>query len=213
MRTYLKHTNTILKNYLFTVPFRVQDFRSYRIHLLVFLLISVLCSSQVSAAVIDSTNSQRVSPNTIYISSGTTVFGSINSVDVTVVKIQNKTVAEKITKGKNKVVNLEKNAIFQKNSQSLELKVLQENINKKVKHFYYSSSRENDLLRTSKLRFASSSTVPNLSFKFNKAFNAKEYDFSIVRLQNTKQKFFTSLSYSEFFKLRNSFLRGPPYFM
>ena len=210
MRNHLKHTNTILKNYLFTVPFGVQHLGSYSIRLLAFIFLSVFCSLRVSAAVIDSANSQQDPQNIIYISAGAKVYGIAN---MTVVKVQNYALPENKVEGKKKSVTPVKQAIVLKDSKSLELKALQEKINKKVKRSFYATSHNSDLLRSSTLSLTIAATVPNFPFKFNKTFVNNEYDFNIVQIKNIKKKFFTSLSYSEFFKLRNSFLRGPPYYI
>ena len=199
-----------MKNYLFTVPSGVQHLGSYTIRLLSFILLSVFCSLRVSAAVIDSTNAQQDSQNIIYISAGTEVYGSAN---MTVVKVLNDAFPENIVDGKKESLTPVRQAIVQKDSKSLELKALQENINKKVKRSFYASSHNSDLLRSSTLRLTIAATVSNFPFKFNRTFVKTEFDFNIVQIKNVKKKFFSFLSYSEFFTLRNSFLRGPPYIM
>ena len=204
-----KH-NTILKNYLFTIPSGVQHLGSYTTRLLAFIFLSVFCSLRVSAAVIDSANSQQDSQNIIYISAGTKVYGSAN---MTVVKVLSDALPENKVDGKKKSLTPVKKAIVLKDSKSLKLKALQDSINKKVKRSFYASSHNSDLLRSSTLRLTIAATVSNFPFKFNRTFVNTEFDFNIVQINSIKKKFFTSLSYSEFFKLRNSFLRGPPYFM
>lgn len=199
-----------MKKSLFTVPFGVQHFGSYSIRLLAFIFLSAFCSLRVSAAVIDSANSQQDSRNIIYISAGAKVYGSAK---MTVVKVLNDALPENIVDGKKKSLSPPKQAIILKDSKSLELKALQDKINKKVKHSFYATSHNSDLLKFSTLRLTIASIVPNLPFKFNRTFVNTEYDFNIVQRKNNKKKFFTSLSYSEFFKLRNSFLRGPPYYI
>ena len=200
-----------MKNYLFTTPFGVQHFGPYTVRLLAFIFLSVFCSLRVSAVVIDSANSQQDSPqNIIYISGGTEVYGAEN---MTVVKVLNDPLPENRVDGKKKNLTPGKQAIVQKDSKSIELKALQEKINKKIKRIFYASSLNSDLLRSSTLRLTVAATVPNFPFKFNRTFVNTEYDFNIVQIKNIKKKFFTSLSYSEFFKLRNSLLRGPPYYI
>lgn len=132
---------------------------------------------------------------------------------MTVVKVQNDALPENKIEGKKKSLTPVKQAIVLKDSKSLELKALQENINKKVKRSFYATSHNSDLLRSSTLRLTIAATVPNFPSKFNRTFVNTEYDFNIVQIKNIKKKFFTSLSYSEFFKPRNSFLRGPPYYI
>ena len=174
-------------------------------------MISVLCSSKLSAVVIDSVNSQKNSPNTIYVSSGAKVYISSNVSNIKIVKIKEGRAPEKIANIHKTSLSQVKQTICQKNSQNLELKILQEKIDKNVKNSFYSASHNNDLLKSSKLRFTSAATTPNLPFKFSKAFFNTEYDLSLFKIQNGKQKFYSSLSYLEFGKLRNSFLRGPPF--
>ena len=189
----------------------MQHFRPYTVRLLAFIFLSVFCSLRVSAVVIDSANSQQDSPqNIIYISGGTEVYGAEN---MTVVKVLNDPLPENRVDGKKKNLTPGKQAIVQKDSKSIELKALQEKINKKIKHIFYASSLNSDLLRSSTLRLTVAATVPNFPFKFNRTFVNTEYDFNIVQIKNVKKKFFCFLSYSEFFTIRNSFLRGPPHIM
>ena len=190
-----------MKNYLFTTPSGVQHRGSYTIRHLAFIFLSVFCCLRVSAAVIDSANSQQDSQNIIYISAGTEVYGAEN---MTVVKVLTDPLPENRVDGKKKNLTPGKQAIVQKDSKSIELKALQEKINKKIKRIFYASSLNSDLLRSSTLRLTVAATVPNFPFKFNRTFVNTEYDFNIVQIKNVKKKFFCFLSYSEFFTIRNS---------
>lgn len=147
----------------------------------------------------------------IYVGENTLVYGVPGVSNAIIVKVQNKTVPQKIEQLKKKFVPSEDQAITKNSKRNQELKVLQQKINKKIKHTFYSSSQDSDLLRFAKVKIASVANSTNFSFKYQKAIVCIDEDLNIFRVQNTKQKFFTSLSYSEFQKPRNSFLRGPPH--
>lgn len=167
----------------------------------------------MKGSVVDSTNSQKDSQAIIYVGENTLVYGTSHISNAKLIKIEKTIVSKKTVEPKNQNVTLKGRLVASKENQSQELKLLQQKIAKKSKNNFYTSSHDSNLVSFGKVKFACLATIDSLSFKYNKAFISAENSLNNFKLQKPPQKFFTSLFYSEFFKFRNSFLRGPPYFV
>lgn len=207
-----KTQNTLLKkNLLFGVivlNLRNTDVSSRCLSLILFVLLFI--SQTFNAAALQEDNLGNDQEGIIHLSGGATIHGVSTISNVTIVNIPNP-VAEKMMKCKPKYKTIEQQVVAKKAKQNRNLKMLQDQINLKARAFFYSDSHDTELASLKKFNFCNTAITSNLSsFNFSNAFISEEYILNIFKAVTAKQKFYTSLSYLQFSKLRDSFLRGPP---
>lgn len=148
----------------------------------------------------------------IYLQDGAEVYGLSNNSNAIITKTKSPDFIVKQTKKKERRTTTVAMKIAEKeNEEKRDLKELQDKINHKISHFYYTDSDSNTLLSAQMLNLNNEATnVLGSSQNLKGIVAARELIVISFKLQLAKQKFYTSLSYLQFGKLRNSFLRGPP---
>ena len=167
----------------------------------------------MKGAVTDTLISQKNSQAIIYISAGTQITGISQFSNARIIKVATKKASVKVATVKISAPTISEQIVAKKKSQNQALKSVQEKINKKVKNSYYSSSQDNESLKFAKFKFNFAAVTTTISsFKYSPAFVSSTLLLNSDQAQLLKQKFYTSLSFLQFRKLRSSSLRGPPCF-
>ena len=203
-----------MKKNLFTVPLGIQHIKSYTIRLFAVFLLLLFCNLQIKGAAVDSINSQKNSQAVIYVSGGTQITGASEFSNAHIVEISTKHSSKKVISDKIHNANFSEQIIAKKKSTDQKLRLVQEKINKKVQHSYYSSPLESELVKFAKAKLNFTAVTTNTSlFKYGHSTVQNTFLFKPHCGQILKQKFYTSLSYLQMGKLRSLSLRGPPLFL
>ena len=178
---------------------------------LLILIFSVLTPLFFHAEGKDSVVAKKNQEAIIYVTSGVQIQGLSYITNTKVISIEKALTSKKKIQSKAKYITFKEQVTTIKNAKDQSLKKLQEKINEKVKKYNYTTSQDNVLIQWVKLRFGTSAASNNFTtFNFSNAFFSNEYHLNIFRSQVAKQKFYTSISYLQFGKYRNSSLRAPP---
>ena len=175
---------------------------------ILLFLFTFLTPLFIFGGVNDSIKSEKVQNTVIYVSDGAVMHG-INLISNAIV-IQTSELnadANKKLEDQKKNVIVSKQIVSKKTVQDQSLKILQDKIDKIIEIFY-SSSPEEHLSKLQKSKMSVSAAVnysPHL-------FASDIYLINFYQLQISKQKIDFSLSFLEYSKLLDSFLRGPPAF-
>ncbi len=149
----------------------------------------------------------------IYVSSGVEIYGTQNISNAKITTTKTTTLPKKICKkiSPKKYVPVAEQIIAKKNEEDRKLKILQSRINEKVEKSFYTSSGDSSFFGIAKNKvgsFAVSCTSFSPDFS-----NAILEDFPRLKRFETqlkKQKFYTSIAFLQFSRLRTSSLRAPP---
>ena len=159
----------------------------------------------------DSVVAKKNQEAVIYVSSGAEIQGLSYITNARIIKIEKEVPSIKKIQSKAKYATLKVQVTANINAKDESLKKLQQKINDQVKNYYFSTSQDIALSQWVKLRLSTSAASTDFnSFNFSKAFLSNKYHLNIFRSQVAKQKFYTSISYLQFGKYRNSSLRAPP---
>ena len=179
--------------------------------LLLFFLPIFLMASQKQK---DNHQKNSVQKNTsaiIFVGEGADVVGFSNFHKAKIVKVS----SAQIKKAKDSTFSdRTKTALSQKKAKEKASKNQQEkntNIDKKIDFSFNNSPLSNSDIKQ-KSGFAFQAVISSFSFSKNFAIATYFYQISKINTQLKKQKFYTSLSYLQFKKYRNSSLRAPPQF-
>ena len=178
-----------------------------------FILLPLLCITSFFNASALENHIPAQDQAIIYVGENTVIYGSSQIFNAKIIPIEKEFVAKKKIKYSKKNVTIQNQISATKDKTDKKLKLLQQKINKQVKSNFFSSSLDSDLMKFAKVKFANVATTYHTSIKYHKEVISVENILSNYKVKSTQQKFFTSLSYSEFCKLTNSFLRGPPLFI
>lgn len=179
---------------------------------ILILLISTLIPYSIHGMDNDSIIAADQEQAVIYVQNGAEVYGLPELTNALVSKTTSSDSTPKHAEKKERTDSTFAMKIEEKKqSQKKVLKKLQDQINNRISHFYYSDSESTALFSGKVLQLNNVATNVLVTSQDIKGI-ASSNDFIILtlRLHLAKQKFYTSLSYLEFGKLRNSFLRGPP---
>lgn len=175
--------------------------------ILIFLL-TVLIPTSAYAEGIDSAQLKKRSDAVIYVSGNATIYGSeyisSSKLELSPKETVQKSKSPQIVKLKS--VTIKEQVASNEKSKKDSFKNVQKEIDKRIKDYLNPISSDSQFINLDHYTVCGS-----LSFTtYSSAFITDAFDLNILKIHISKQKFDTSLSFLQFRKLLDSFLRGPP---
>lgn len=148
----------------------------------------------------------------IYVAPGTTIFGTLSAQEINIPKLP-KTVEKKTTTSDMRnALGLSKEFVPQKKIKNKIVQRFQDQLNLDVKNTKYLSISNSSIpifVRSEQNTAAIGSSASK--FTFGVVEKAHQHIIFEIIQRISKQEFYISLNYIEFFKFRNTVLRGPPF--
>lgn len=167
-------------------------------------------ASALQATDQDSTSLQKEPEVIIYVSPGVQVFGVSTIANAKVIEIAKADIPKKSIELQKKRDVIAEQVKEKKDKEERQLQKLQDIINRKNKETYYSSANYYDIVNFGRNNFCNAATVNHFNnFNFSKVLIFDKSQLTLFKSLRQKKNFYSSLSYLQFSKLRNSFLRGP----
>lgn len=173
---------------------------------ILILLLALIFSSPFTAQQ-DSITVAEGSKTLLYITAGTSIKGSEFISNAQVVKSKPEpTVSKKKLLSKVKYASIAGRIKSSVTVRQKYFKKVQDLINKKVNDYFYPFSQDNQLSRLDQFSSSSSVTIVH----YHDAVVSSDYYLTILKIRLSKEKFYSSVSFLQFSRLLDSFLRGPP---